>query len=68
MPAILIKIAQWIVGIFGGVLISRLTVWVKERIKRNAKKAEVQLEVEAFKNAKSEDERNKAANDLLDNF
>lgn len=68
MPAILIKIAQWFFTIAGGALITRITAWIKSQAQKRAKQAEVKLEVEALLNAKTKDERDKAADDLLDNF
>lgn len=68
MPAILVKIAQWIFTVFGGVLIKKLSDWIKEQVKKKQRQAEVKREVEALKNAKTEAERNKATDDLLDNF
>lgn len=68
MPAILVKIAQWFFAAVGGVLITRITAWIKSEMQKRARQAETKKEVEALKNAKTEDERNKAADDLLDNF
>lgn len=68
MPAILVKIAQWLFAAFGGVLIKKLSAWIKEQVRKKQLRDETKREVEALKNAKTEAERNKAADDLLDNF
>jgi predicted tellurium resistance membrane protein TerC len=68
MPAILVKIAQWVFATFGGILIKRLSDWIKEQVRKKQKQAEVKKEIEALKNAKTEADRNKAADDLLDHF
>lgn len=72
MPAIVIRLIEWIGSILATSLISRLKSYIegkiKERDEAKARKDEIEKDIEKLKQAKTEKEFDDASRDVLDNF
>ena len=72
MPAILVKLAQWFIGLFGAHIVGALKDYIsrklEEKRRREEMKREIADQVARLKEAKTNDEFNKASRDLLDKF